>query len=66
MRSAIVEKGYNVDDPHMDPSQYLDDSIRIDAARKYIELYERVTGEKFEFPEELNAAKRIEKALGTL
>lgn len=64
VRTALVAKGYDVDDTSADPSKYLDDDLRAMAAEKYIELYERVTGESFVFPAEVNAVKRIEKALG--
>lgn len=66
VRTAIVAKGYNVDDASADPSQYLDDELRAMAAEKYIELYERVTGESFIFPREGSAVERIEDVLETL
>lgn len=66
VRSELVERGYNVDDASDDPSKYLDDDLRSKAAEKYIELYEKVTGEKFEFPENLDATARIEAALKSL
>lgn len=66
VRAAIVDKGYNVDDPSVDPAQFLDDDLRVMAAKKYIELYERMTGEAFVFPDNTDAAARIEKVLGEL
>ena len=66
VRTEIVAKGYDVDDASADPSQYLDDELRMAAAKKYIELYERVTGEKFIFPEDIDAVTRIERVLPTL
>ena len=66
VRTELVAKGYNVDDASADPSQYLTDDLRVMAARKYIELYERVTGEKFIYPDEVNAVKRIEEVLPRL
>jgi len=66
VRTAIVAKGYDVDDASADPSQYLDDDLRMMAAEKYIDLYERVTGEKFIFPENIDAVARIERVLPTL
>ncbi len=66
VRTEIVAKGYDVDDPSVDPSQYLDDELRMVAAEKYIELYERVTGEEFVFPEEIDTVERIEKVLQAL
>lgn len=66
VRTALVEKGYDVDDPTADPSQYLSDDLRVMAAEKYIELYERVTGESFVFPTEGSAVERIEGVLRKL
>ncbi len=66
VRSALVEKGYDIDDPNADPAEYLNDELRIAAAKKYVELYERVTGEKFIFPEDIDAEGRIEKALSNI
>lgn len=66
VRTALVAKGYDVDDASADPSQYLSDDLRIMAAQKYIELYERVTGEAFVFPEQGSAVERIEGVLKTL
>jgi len=39
------------------------DDVRVMLASKYIELYERMTGEKFAIPEEANVAERIERNL---
>lgn len=64
VREEIVNQGYDVNDLSVNPAKFLHDDLRIDAAKKYIELYERMTGEKFEFPAEGNATERIEKALG--
>lgn len=66
VREEIVARGYDVDDASADPSQYLDDELRATAAAKYIELYEKVTGEKFVFPDNLDATSRIETALKAL
>jgi phosphoribosylaminoimidazole-succinocarboxamide synthase len=66
VRTALVDKGYDVDDASADPSKYLDDDLRAMAAEKYIELYERVTGESFVFPAEGSAVKRIEWVLQKL
>ncbi len=68
VRAMLVKKGV---DPGADPetfdvSGYLDDEIRTFAAEKYIQLYEKMTGEPFVFPEDLNAKERIEKTLKTL
>lgn len=66
VRGALVQKGYNVDDAEADPSEYLDEELRAMAAEKYIELYERVTGEAFVFPTEGDAVARIENVLKRL
>ena len=47
VRRMIVEAGYDVDSDE-DPCKYLSDEIRISASEKYIELYEKMTGEDFE------------------
>ncbi len=68
VRGMLVAKGV---DPGADPetfdvSGYLDDEIRTAAAEKYIQLYEKMTGESFVFPENLNAKERIEESLKSL
>ena len=47
VRRMIVAAGYNVDSDE-DPSHYMTDEIRISASEKYIELYEKMTGKKFD------------------
>lgn len=47
VRRMIVDAGYDVDSDE-DPAKYMTDEIRISASKKYIELYERMTGTKFE------------------
>ncbi len=47
VRRMIVEAGYDVNSDE-DPSKYLSDEIRIEASQKYIELFEKMTGEEFE------------------
>jgi phosphoribosylaminoimidazole-succinocarboxamide synthase len=39
------------------------DDVRLDLALKYIDLFERITGETFVPPKEVNVAERIEKNL---
>ena len=39
----------------------ISDEVRIMLAKKYIDLFEKVTGEKFTVPEDHNVASRIEK-----
>ena len=66
VREAIVNQGYDVNDLSVNPAKFLHDDLRVEAAMRYIELYERMTGEKFIFPEEGNATERIENVLQEL
>ncbi len=65
VRMRVVESGYDVNSDE-NPSKYFTDEIRTFAAQKYIELYEKVTGDKFEFPEELNSDQRIKRILAEI
>ncbi len=49
VRQMVVDAGYDVDSDE-DPSKYMTDEIRISASEKYIELYEKMTGTKFDVP----------------
>jgi phosphoribosylaminoimidazole-succinocarboxamide synthase len=44
VRRAIVDAGYDVDSD-VEPAQFFTDAVRIDAAEKYVDLFEKVTGE---------------------
>ncbi len=66
VRREIVARGYDVNNPKQDPAQFLDDELRMSAAERYIQLYERMTGESFVFPKNLNAGERIETALSNV
>ncbi|MCF7830891.1 phosphoribosylaminoimidazolesuccinocarboxamide synthase [Candidatus Gracilibacteria bacterium] len=66
VRKAIVNSGYNVDDSEQNPGDFLTDEIRVSASQKYIELYERMTGEKFVFPDNVKAKGRIEQVLSEI
>ncbi len=61
VRNLIVKAGYDVNSDE-NPSKYLTDEIRLGAAQKYIDLYEKMTGTKFEEKEEPS----IENVLNTL
>lgn len=61
VRRMIVDAGYDVDSDE-DPSRYMTDEIRISASQKYIELYEKITGDRFEAPD----SGSIEDALKAL
>lgn len=63
VRRMIVGAGYDVDDESQDPSTFMTDEMRILASQKYIELFERITGEAFIFPEDIKAEERIVNAL---
>ncbi|HEC21152.1 MAG TPA: phosphoribosylaminoimidazolesuccinocarboxamide synthase [Candidatus Peregrinibacteria bacterium] len=52
-------------DPYKDPLPEMPDDFRVEVAQRYIDVYERITGEKFIFPEE-NILVRIEKNLSVL
>jgi phosphoribosylaminoimidazole-succinocarboxamide synthase len=47
VRRMVVEAGYNVDSDE-NPAHYLSDEIRIQAAEKYQQLYETITGQTFQ------------------
>ncbi len=68
VRRMLVEKGIDISaDPETyDGGKFLNDELRIAAAEKYIRLFELMTGEKFKFPENLNATERIEGTLRKL
>ena len=58
VRRMIVDAGYDVDSDE-DPSKYLSDDLRISASQRYIELYEKMTGEEFD----ANSIELIEDVL---
>ncbi len=68
VRRMLVDKGIDIqaDTEKYDVSRFLDDELRVMAAKKYIQLYEKMTGETFKFPEDLDAIKRIEGVLQNL
>ncbi|MCK5461267.1 phosphoribosylaminoimidazolesuccinocarboxamide synthase [Candidatus Gracilibacteria bacterium] len=47
VRSMMVKAGYDVDSDE-DPQKYMTDKVRIEAAKKYMILYEKMTGKVFE------------------
>lgn len=59
VRRMIVEAGYDVDSDE-DPAKYLTDEIRINASKKYLQLFEKMTGAKLE----LETGASIEQVLG--
>lgn len=67
VRKKLVEKGYDVNETEKNPKEYLTDDIRAEAAERYINLYEKMTGEKFEFPDtSTSRTETIEKVLKDL
>lgn len=66
VRRMVVQKGYDVNNINQNPAQFLCDDLRVRAAERYIQLYERMTGEPFSFPQDINARKRIENLLFAL
>ncbi|HEY5714013.1 MAG TPA: phosphoribosylaminoimidazolesuccinocarboxamide synthase [Candidatus Gracilibacteria bacterium] len=65
VRTMTVANGYDVDSSE-DPRNFFDTTIQQEAAKRYIELYERITGKAFAFPKDLNVKKRIEAYLQNL
>jgi len=45
VRRMVVDAGYDVDDETQNPKDFMTDDIRLKAAHKYQELYEKMTGE---------------------
>jgi phosphoribosylaminoimidazole-succinocarboxamide synthase len=68
VRRMLIDNGINIsaDPSTYDGTKFLDDPLRMAASEKYIQLYEKVTGEKFQFPEDLDGQERIEKVLKSL
>jgi len=48
VRRMVVNAGYDVDDASQNPKDFMTDEIRLSAAQKYLELFERMTGESIE------------------
>ncbi len=66
VRRMIVEAGYDVENDDQDPADFMTDAIRLEASKKYIQLYEKITGESFAYPAEGSARERIEQALASI
>lgn len=54
VRRGLVDRGIDIqaDPDTYDGSRFLDDELRVQASEKYIELFEKITGEKFVFPDQ--------------
>ena len=61
VRRMIVDAGYDVESDE-DPSKYMTDDLRVSASEKYIELYEKMTGSRFD----TSNSESIHKVLHTL
>ncbi len=46
VRKMIITEGYDINKDE-DPAQYMNDNIRLKAAEKYLNLFEKMTGEPF-------------------
>ena len=68
VRRMLVDNGIDIsaDPTSYDGRAFLDEDLRIAAAKKYIQLYEKMTGESFVLPENFNTTERIEKTLKQL
>ena len=65
VRHMIVAAGYDVDDTAQNPRDFLTDEVKIEAAKKYLELYRKMTGEDLRLDRDLGK-EAIEKILETL
>ncbi len=68
VRRGLVANGINI---HADPETYdgsafLTDELRVSASLKYMDLYERITGDAFEIPYETDANGRVAAAVQSL
>lgn len=60
VRGMMVKGGYDVDSDE-NPKKYMTDEVRIEAAKKYIILYEKMTGKSFELKEIGSITEALEK-----
>jgi phosphoribosylaminoimidazole-succinocarboxamide synthase len=63
VRRMLIQKGYDINDTQSNPRKYLSEDLKIRATERYIDLFQRMTGEPFQFPENLDAKGRIETML---
>ena len=66
VRRMVVNAGYNVDNDDQDPKDFMTDKIRIDAAQKYLELFERMTGEPLNLEQNNDSSTLIQETLKNL
>lgn len=60
-RLWLREKGFKYE--HKESWPEITDDVRLELAKKYIELYERMTGEQFVFPKDVDVSERIARNL---
>ncbi len=60
VRQMVIAEGYNVDS-NEDPANYMNDDIRLKAAKKYLNLFEKMTGTSFNFQEKQSIEEVLEK-----
>jgi phosphoribosylaminoimidazole-succinocarboxamide synthase len=65
VRKMIIAEGYDINSSE-NPAKYMTDEIRFQAAKKYLELFEKITGKSFQIPKELNSENRILSVLKKL
>ncbi len=66
VRRMVVEAGYDVDNASQDPKDFMTDEIRLAAAKKYLELYERMTATTIDLTKLANPQADIVKVLEAL
>lgn len=66
VRQMVVNEGYDVDNEDQDPKDFMTDKIRIEAAQKYLELFERMTGEPLNLDQNSDSAALIQESLKNL
>ena len=60
-RLWLREQGFEYDDKSTWPT--ITDEVRVQLSQRYIDLYERMTGQSFEIPEDADVVGRIQNAL---
>lgn len=66
VRRMVVNNGYDVDNDDQNPKDFMSDTIRVQAAQKYLELYERMTGETLSLEASKEDSTLIQQTLRNL
>ncbi len=66
VRRMVVNAGYDVDNEDQNPKDFMTDEIRVEAAQKYLELFERMTGEPLNLEKNDDSQGVIQEALKNL